>query len=91
MNSLTQIYPKANKAEVMIPFASIQNIIDLQMGLSKTPEQRDLDMYNAILTLLNENPGAAISIGTPEDLYNFSTAVSYNWKKSCKFCKLSIF
>ena len=82
---------KANKAEVMIPFASIQNIIDLQMGLSKTPEQRDLDMYNAILTLLNDNPGAAISIGTPEDLYNFSTAVSYNWKNPANFANYPYF
>lgn len=59
-----------------VTFATLQSIIVTQMNRSVDPNIKDLDMKSALQTAI---AGRKIAIGSAEDLYNFSTSVSYNW------------
>lgn len=74
---------KANKAEPMVTFSQIQTIIVTHMNQSfSTPDARDTSMLSAISTLVGTK---RIAIETADDLYNFSTAVSWNWINTANY------
>lgn len=69
---------KTNKAETFVNFSQIQSIIETAMVTSyPTNADRDQAMLSQINTLVGSN---RVSIANADDLYNFSTAASYNWK-----------
>ena len=59
-----------------VTFATLQQIIVFQMNRTADPNVIDTDMKSQLETAI---AGRKIAIGSAEDLYNFSTAVSYNW------------
>lgn len=74
---------KANKAEPMVTFSQIQTIIVTHMNQSfANGDARDTSMQAALSTLIGVK---RIAIETPDDLYNFSTAVSYNWINTANY------
>ena len=69
---------KTNKAETFVKFSQIQSIIETAMAtVYPSNADRDQTMVNQINTLVGTK---RVSISNADDLYNFSTAASYNWK-----------
>lgn len=67
----------SNTAEPMVPFSEIQAIIVAHMNQTFTDDDaRDVSMQAAIAALVQSK---RIAIENADDLYNFSTSVSYNW------------
>lgn len=74
---------KANKAEPMVTFSEVQTIIVTHMNQTfATPDARDTSMQAALTTLIGTK---RIAIETADDLYNFSTSVSYNWVNTANY------
>lgn len=69
-----------NTAEEMVSMTTIHNkIVEFRNNMALTPTQQD----NGLLAYLQTTVGSKrISIGTADELYNFSAAVAYNWTNS---------
>lgn len=78
----TTTLSKANKAEEFVNFSQIQSIIETAMVTTySTNALRDQAMVSQINTLVGTK---RVSIASADDLYNFSTAASYNWKNKAE-------